>query len=171
MNQTPIPQPEVKSLDEIEILNFKELGFGYISKVKMGKHKTTGKTYAVKIINLSKVSPEEIEALRRELNVQKVLKHDNIVKLHNAFETNGFLYIILEYIELGNLFEFSKKTKLTEDEIINVFFQITSAINYLHKQKILHRDIKPENILMVSRNTAKLCDFGFCAPYGNDVVR
>ena len=164
-------QPEVKSLDEIEIHNFKELGFGYISKVKMGTHKTTGKKYAVKIINLERVSPEEIEALKRELNIQKVLKHDNIVKLHNAFESNGFLYIILEYIELGNLFEYVKKYPLSEDDIVRIFFQITSAINYLHKQKILHRDIKPENVLMMSKSHAKLCDFGFCAPYGNDVIR
>lgn len=120
---------------------------------------------------MSRVSADEIEALKRELNIQKTLKHDNIVKLYNAFEAKGFLYIILEYVEKGNLFEYMKANRLTEDDIVSVFGQVTSAINYLHKQKILHRDIKPENILMKDKNFAKLCDFGFCAPYGNDVVR
>lgn len=120
---------------------------------------------------MSRVSPEEIEALKRELNIQKALQHENIVKLYNAFETNGFLYIILEYIEQGNLFDYSRKHILSEDDIVNIFYQVTSAINYLHKKQILHRDIKPENILMVNHSHAKLCDFGFCAPYGGDVVR
>lgn len=60
---------------------------------------------------------------------------------------------------------------MTEDEIVNMFFQITSAINYMHKQKILHRDIKPENILVIDKTKVKLCDFGFSAPYGNNEVR
>lgn len=120
---------------------------------------------------MSRVSADEVEALRRELNIQKTLKHDNIVKLYNAFENKGFLYIILEYVENGNLFEYMKTHKLSEDDIVRIFYQMASAINYLHKQKILHRDIKPENILMKERGHAKLCDFGFCAPYGNDVVR
>ena len=117
------------------------------------------------------MSTDEIEALKRELNIQKALKHEHIVKLYNAFESKGFLYIILEYVEKGNLFEYMKANRLNEDDIVSIFGQVTSAINYLHKQKILHRDIKPENILMKERNFAKLCDFGFCAPYGNDVVR
>lgn len=120
---------------------------------------------------MARVSPEEIEALKRELKIQKVLRHDNIVKLYNAFESRDFLYIILEYVENGNLFEFAKKRPLSDEQIVNIFCQVTSAINYLHKQKILHRDIKPENILMVNQDHAKLCDFGFCAPYGSDVVR
>lgn len=99
------------------------------------------------------------------------MKHDNIVKLHNAFESKGYLYIILEYVEKGNLFEYMKVNRLSEDDVVTIFYQVTSAINHLHKQKILHRDIKPENILMKDKNHAKLCDFGFCAPYGNDVVR
>lgn len=164
-------QPEVKSLDEIEVLNIKELGSGYISKVKVGKHRTTGKTYAVKIINLSKVGPEETEALRRELNIQKALKHDHIVKLHNAFESSGFLYIVLEHVGMGNLFEFAKRHELSEADIVGIFYQVVSAISYLHRQQILHRDIKPENILMMAKDRVKLCDFGFCAPYGGDVVR
>lgn len=72
---------------------------------------------------------------------------------------------------MGNLFEFMKSNRLSEDDVVNIFYQVSSAINYLHKQKILHRDIKPENILMKDRTHAKLCDFGFCAPYGTDVVR
>ena len=117
------------------------------------------------------MSPDEIEALRRELNIQKVMRHENIVKLYNAFEENGILYIVLEYVENGTLFDLMQTRSLSDDEILKIFYQVTSAINHLHMQKILHRDIKPENILMKNRTYAKLCDFGFSAPYGQDVVR
>ena len=114
---------------------------------------------------------EEREALNRELQIQKLLKHNHIVKLFTHFEENNKLHIVLEYVENGNLFQFAKKNKLTEDQIINLFKQILETVAYLHSIKLLHRDIKPENILMVDDSTIKLCDFGFCAPYGNDLIR
>lgn len=117
------------------------------------------------------MSPEEKTALDREINVQKTLKHDHIVKLYTAFKMNDFLYIILEYVEKGTLFDFIQARTLSENDIITIFYQVTSAINYLHKQKLLHRDIKPENILMKNKGHSLLCDFGFSAPYGKGVVR
>ena len=147
------------------------MGSGYISKVKKGVHKGTGKTYAVKIMSMSKLSNGERRALKRELDTHRCLDHDNIVKLYNSFEVDGSLYIILEHIEMGNLYHFIKEHTLAEDEVVAIFYQVASALSYLHGQNILHRDVKPENILMVSRSQVKLCDFGFCAPYGNDEVR
>lgn len=91
--------------------------------------------------------------------------------MYNSFEHGGFLYIILEYIKHGNLFEHMNKKPMSEDQILQIFYQITTAINYLHQKNILHRDIKPENILMENDWHVKLCDFGFCAPYGGNVVR
>jgi len=117
------------------------------------------------------VSPEEIEALRRELHIQKTLRHENIVKLYNAFEEKGYLYIVLEYVEKGTLFDSIQARTLSEDDVVNIFFQVVSAIAYLHNRNILHRDIKPENVLMKNKSYAKLCDFGFSAPYGTDIIR
>lgn len=120
---------------------------------------------------MAKVSPDEVDALRRELSIQKTMRHENIVKLFNAFEINGCLYMVLEYVEKGTLFDFIQARALSEQDVIGIFYQIVSAIDYMHKRNILHRDIKPENILMKDKAYVKLADFGFCAPYGNDVVR
>ena len=78
---------------------------------------------------------------------------------------------MLEYVENGNLFQFAKRKLLSEREIINIFKQVLETIEYLHSIKLLHRDIKPENILMVNDTTVKLCDFGFCAPFGDNLIR
>ena len=162
---------EVKSFDDLEIIDFKHLGQGYIAKVKVARHKVTGKEYAVKIINKLKVSKGELEALRRELQIQKMLQHEHIVKMHTSFEKDGYLYIVLEYIKQGNLFEFLRKRNLSQEQVLSIFYQILTAIDYLHDKQILHRDIKPENVLMENENKIKLCDFGFCAFYGKNVVR
>ena len=122
-------------------------------------------------MELSEVSPEEREALYRELQIQKLLKHNHIVKLFTHFEEDNRLYIVLEYVENGNLFQFAKKNKLTQNHVIHIFKQMLETVAYLHSIKLLHRDIKPENVLMVDDFTIKLCDFGFCAPYGNDLIR
>ena len=154
-------EPEVKSLDEIEILGSRELGSGYMSKVKEGRHRTTGKAYAVKMVNLSEVRGGDLEALRRELEIHKGLKHDNIVKLHNAFESNGCMYIILEHIKLGNLYDFTKKEALSEDELISIFYQVTLAVDYLHREKVLHRDISPRTFFWRVRVRPSFVTSGF----------
>ena len=117
------------------------------------------------------MSSEETEALRRELAIQKNLQHPHIVKMYNSFEKDGFLYIVLEFIENGNLFEYMNKRNMSISQILLFFRQITTAVAHLHEKNILHRDIKPENILIESDDYVKLCDFGFCAPYGGDVIR
>ena len=117
------------------------------------------------------MTDEERDALDRELQIQKLLKHSHIVKLYTSFEHGNKLYIVLEYVENGNLFQFARKKFLNEAEVINIFKQVLDTVAYLHSIKLLHRDIKPENILMVNDTTIKLCDFGFCAPYGEDLIR
>ena len=91
--------------------------------------------------------------------------------MHTSFEREGFLYIVLDYVKQGNLFNFAKKRKLSKEHILKIFYQLLVAIEYLHDKQILHRDIKPENILMEDDDYIKLCDFGFCAFYGKNVVR
>ena len=76
------------------------------------------------------------------------------------------LYIVLEYIEEGNLWELMNRRKLQNKEIFKIFYQVVSAMCYIHQKNILHRDIKPENILITKKKDVKLCDFGFCAPFG-----
>ena len=99
------------------------------------------------------------------------MNHDHIIKMYNSFERDGRFYIILEYAENGNLFDYLHKNTIPIHEALRIFSQLVSAVNHLHKMNILHRDIKPENVLFTKDMKVKLCDFGFCAPFGNQVQR
>lgn len=161
---------EVEKFSDLEIIE-KVLGSGYISKVKLAKHKQTGHIYAIKIVNLKNIKKEEAESLNREISIQKTLFHEHIVRMINSFIVDNNLYIILEYVPNGTLFEFYKRTLLDDQKIARIFGQICSAIDSMHKRKILHRDIKPENVLIDKNGNMKLCDFGFCAPFGENFLR
>ena len=117
------------------------------------------------------MSKGELKAIQRETGIQTRLNHKNIIKMYNNFEKDGKYYIILELAENGNLFEYSHKNTIPVAEVLSIFKQLVSAVNHLHKLGILHRDIKPENVLFTKDMTVKLCDFGFCAPYGKLIRR
>lgn len=102
--------------------------------------------------------------------LHKGCSHPNIISLFAAFKLRGCLFIVLEYAPNGNLYE-AMRRKLSSDKILRIFFQVVSAVRFLHSKKIIHRDIKPENVLIDKQGNAKLCDFGFCAPFGDTQVR
>ena len=92
----------------------------------------------------------------------------NIVRLYSSLEDDRFIYLILEYVEQGNLFFIiRKKAKLTEDEAFYFFIQTVAGIYFLHKNGFIHRDLKPENLLVGSDNVLKICDFGWCVESGS----
>jgi len=123
-----------------------ELGRGHFSVVKKGKQKLDGRDYAVKIIKKSALRPNLIE---REISIMKSLKHPNIIPLIDLFEDNTFLYIVLELIHGGELFErIVEHGNFGEQDAANILRQILSAVAYLHKNDIAHRDLKPENVLV-----------------------
>lgn len=103
--------------------------------------------------------------LEREIAVMKLLEHDNIVRLYDVWENSNELYLIMEYVEGGELFHYVEQRKgLHEDETIIIFRQIIAALLYCHRMHICHRDLKPENILLdPSKMTVKLIDFGMAA--------
>ena len=106
----------------------------------------------------------------KEIEILKNINHPNIIKILESFEDVINFYLIIEYIEGGDLIDFlNKESKISEDCIKNIVFQLLSAVNYLHKQNIVHRDIKPENILVVKHKDLltdndnveiKVIDFG-----------
>jgi len=117
------------------------------------------------------VRDEEREAIRREIEIHKQLVHPSIVKMHANFENNGRLYLILDYVEQGNLYDHMRSRTFDDRTVVKIFVQMLEAVAYLHQRRIIHRDIKPENILIDKSGNFKLCDFGFCAPYGFDNPR
>ena len=105
------------------------------------------------------------------MTLHKEMIHPHIIRLFNFFESQRHVYLILEYLPNGNLFEFMRGKSIDNALILKIFRQIFSAVDFIHSKKIFHRDIKPENILLDSNHNFKLCDFGFSANFGDGEER
>lgn len=139
----------------------KVLGKGSFGKVFLVAHKQTKLFYAMKQISKSSVNKGDFSRIRREIEILAKTSHPNVVKLIEAFETPTNFLLIMEYCSGGELFDYIvKRKRLSEEEASVFFYQIISAVNYLHSSNIIHRDIKPENILLTRNNVVKIIDFG-----------
>jgi len=104
-----------------------------------------------------------------EVNILSKIKHPNIIGIHETFETESTLYIILELVTGGELFnKITSEDQLPENQAIAYFQQMLQAIKYLHDKGIAHRDLKPENILLKDENSdiIKISDFGLSRVVG-----
>ncbi len=123
------------------------IGTGGFSDVVLVNHvRDKSILYALKV--LEKKNKVEEAYIWKEISIHKDLDHSNIIKFNDYFETKDKIYIFLEYAKNGDLFEFLRKNRLTEQTQLRFFYQVCLAIRYLHKRDILHRDLKPENILI-----------------------
>lgn len=144
------------------------LGKGSFAEVKKAYHKPTGTYRAVKIINKVAMSKSEQIDVRNEIQVLKRLNHPNIVKVFEFFENDLYLYIIMELLTGGELFDkINKAKRFSEKKAAGYFYQILAGVQYLHKHHIVHRDLKPENILFDDK-TLKIIDFGTSKIYDGD---
>ncbi|KAF4449316.1 hypothetical protein F53441_7388 [Fusarium austroafricanum] len=171
----------------------KTLGKGSSARVRLCRHTVTNQLAAVKIVNrrmaylvqdsslaaLSKWDnnlPEQTDgemrvpmAIEREVAILKLIEHPNIMKLYDIWENRSEVYLILEYIDHGDLFTFiNMKGRLSEEVSVFFFRQIISAISYCHSFNICHRDLKPENILISADLQIKIADFGMAALHQTD---
>jgi serine/threonine protein kinase len=140
------------------------LGTGGTSVVAQAIHCATGKSYAVKIIDIrSGLSESLMDSLQREVRVLSRLNHPNIVKLVEVIQDNHFIFLVMEHCEGGTLLNYIIEGKLNDQsETKRLFHQIAKGISYLHSQGISHGDIKPDNIVLTSDCNAKIIDFGYC---------
>jgi serine/threonine protein kinase len=152
--------------------NFEDnLGKGQFGLVKLATHKKTGKKVAIKTVHKKDMKPIEIYQQRREIDVLKMSQHPNIVALIDLFENSDYYYIVLEYMQGKDLFDYIqfRNFKLGEQRVKELSYQIGIAIKYLHSYGIVHRDLKLENVMM-SDNTEsgvpKLVDFGLAKMIG-----
>jgi 5'-AMP-activated protein kinase catalytic alpha subunit len=138
------------------------LGFGSFGKVKIGEHILTGHKVAIKVLNRKKVRSMEMEEkVRREIKILRLFRHPHIIKLYEVVETTDDIYLVMEYVKSGELFDYIvEKGRLIEDEARRFFQQIISGVEYCHRNMVVHRDLKPENLLLDSRGNIKLADFG-----------
>lgn len=115
------------------------------------KHKTTGNIYAMKVMRKDAIiAKNQVTHTRDEKNILQKIQHPFIVKLNYAFQTKDKLYMILDYVNGGELFYHLKKNgKFPEDRVRMYAAEISSALLHLHSHGIIYRDLKPENILLV----------------------
>ena len=145
----------------------KTIGEGTFGKVKLATHKFTNENVAIKILDKSKMEEEDdVLRVQQEISILKRLKHKNIVQLYEIVQTRKYIYLILDYAQNGELFEYiSNKKRLTEIESCKFFQDIINGMEYLHQQNIAHRDLKPENLLLDHKKSIKITDFGLSTNY------
>ncbi|XP_029624766.1 5'-AMP-activated protein kinase catalytic subunit alpha-1 [Salmo trutta] len=138
------------------------LGVGTFGKVKVGQHELTKHQVAVKILNRQKIrSLDVVGKIRREIQNLKLFRHPHIIKLYQVISTPTDIFMVMEYVSGGELFDYiCKNGKLDEKESRRLFQQIISAVDYCHRHMVVHRDLKPENVLLDAQMNAKIADFG-----------
>ncbi|XP_056101979.1 serine/threonine-protein kinase BRSK1 isoform X2 [Rhinichthys klamathensis goyatoka] len=142
----------------------KTLGKGQTGLVKLGIHCITSQKVAIKIVNREKLSESVLMKVEREIAILKLIEHPHVLKLHDVYENNKYLYLVLEHVSGGELFDYLvKKGRLTPKEARKFFRQIISALDFCHSHSICHRDLKPENLLLDERNNIRIADFGMAS--------
>uniref|UniRef100_A0A673M5V0 Serine/threonine-protein kinase BRSK2-like n=1 Tax=Sinocyclocheilus rhinocerous TaxID=307959 RepID=A0A673M5V0_9TELE len=142
----------------------KTLGKGQTGLVKLGIHCITGQKVALKIVNREKLSESVLMKVEREIAILKLIEHPHVLNLHDVYENNKYLYLVLEHVSGGELFDYLvKKGRLTPKEARKFFRQIISALDFCHSHSICHRDLKPENLLLDERNNIRIADFGMAS--------
>ncbi|KAJ7598729.1 Pkinase-domain-containing protein [Mycena floridula] len=155
------------------------VGKGASGRVKIARHRYTGQLAAVKILPLAPLVHSRASiatrqrkyekqrlGIDREITMMKLMNHPNILRLYDVFEGATELFLVLEYVEGGELFDFLvNKGRLTPEEALPFFKQIVYGLNYAHTFSIIHRDLKPENILISSLSPPliKIADWGMAA--------
>ncbi|XP_075885753.1 calcium/calmodulin-dependent protein kinase type II subunit beta isoform X7 [Nelusetta ayraudi] len=156
--------------DEYQL--YEELGKGAFSVVRRCVKLCTGQEYAAKIINTKKLSARDHQKLEREARICRLLKHPNIVRLHDSISEEGFHYLIFDLVTGGELFEdIVAREYYSEADASHCIHQILDSVSYTHQHDIVHRDLKPENLLLASKckNAAvKLADFGLAIEVQGD---
>ena len=124
------------------------LGGGKFSEVYEAKHKKTNMAYALKKIDKTKLNAREKEFLRDEIQIISLLSHPNVVEMREVYETKRWMFIMMEQVQGGELFNYLQNNIVTEEDMALIIKQLLLGIGYLHKCGIIHRDLKPENILI-----------------------
>ena len=157
-----------KRYDRIRMLGKGKFSTVYLCRTQDGSSEDPDDLVAMKLIDKKQLTRKEREFLRDEIQIIRSICHPNVVEMRDAFETHQHMYIMMECISGGELFEHIKDYEISEREACLVTHQVLSALQYLHMCGIVHRDLKPENIMIELDSTSgsteihqvKLTDFG-----------
>lgn len=140
----------------------KTLGEGGFGKVKLAIHEYTGSKVAIKIINKKLVKSQKINSkIQREIRLMKYFNHPNMIKLYQVLDTMQNIFVVMEYVPGGELFDLVNENRGFDENIARKYFrQIIDGLEYCHQNLVCHRDIKLENILVNEKGLVKIADFG-----------
>ena len=166
-NKTP-PKNKPKQIGQFILGD--TIGSGTFGTVRIATHCLTNEKVAVKVLDKVRIL-EEINKTRfeREIKILKLLHHRNLIQLYSVIQNSTTIYLIMEYAEGDELFDYiNNKKRLSETEACRFYQQMISGIEYLHKIKVVHRDLKPENLLLDNNHNLKIVDFGLSNVYPID---
>jgi SNF-related kinase len=139
------------------------IGTGHFAVVKLARHVFTQKEVAVKVIDKRKLDEISKAHLFQEVMCMKLVQHPNVVRLYEVIDTPNKLYLILEFADGGDMYDYIMKhvNGLNESLARRYFQQICRALKYCHEMRVCHRDLKPENLVFFEKQgVVKLTDFG-----------
>jgi serine/threonine protein kinase len=148
------------SIGSYRLLNV--IGDGSFSTVRLAHHAFTNEPVAIKIISKDRLtSLGQRDSLLQRIAILRRLNHPGVVKLIDAIEDDSTHYLIFEYCNGGELFDFiTSRSRVEEPLAKRLFKQIALAVGYIHSQNVIHRDLKPENLLLTQNISVKIIDFG-----------
>ena len=146
-----------------------DIGQGNFGKVKLAIYKPTGEKFAVKIINKKMLKLKMKNAISKENEIIKKFNHINVIYVYKIIDTPNNYYIIMEYCQMGELFDYIvKHQRIKQDEASIFFYQLINGVEYIHSKGIAHRDLKPENILLTEDKILKIIDFGLSHEFNGE---
>jgi serine/threonine protein kinase len=137
------------------------IGQGGMGQVFKAEHEMMGRESAVKVLPLSKATPDAIANFAREIRTQAKLDHPNLVRAYDAGHDGNVHYLVVEFVPGTDLRKLVRtEGKLTMQQAANIIRQAALGLQYAHDQGLIHRDVKPGNILVTSKGVAKVSDLG-----------
>mmetsp|Transcript_34305 Transcript_34305/g.94521 ORF Transcript_34305/g.94521 Transcript_34305/m.94521 type:complete len:313 (+) Transcript_34305:129-1067(+) len=159
-----------------DYVQLRKLGQGSFGTALLVHFKAdAARLHVIKVVEISKLSKKDEENALEEVRLLASFDHPNIVRYLDSFAVLGKLHIVMDYADCGDLRTLLKEYKsqartLGEEQLLDYFKQLSAAIHYMHKRKVLHRDLKPENILLSNREPnapIKVADFGLARVVSN----
>nr|AJR22392.1 CBL-interacting protein kinase 8 [Triticum aestivum] len=141
------------------------IGEGTFDKVKFAQNTETGESVAMKVLDRSSILKHKmVDQIKREISIMKLVRHPNVVRLHEVLASRKKIFIILEFITGGELFDkIIRHGRLSEADARKYFQQLIDGVDFCHSKGVYHRDLKPENLLLDSQGNLKISDFGLSA--------
>jgi len=148
----------------------KTIGRGAFGEVQVVRMKETGEIYAMKIMNKAEmVKKNQVQHIRAERDLMAQMDNPWIVKLLYSFQDEKFLYLVMEFLQGGDLMTILMRYDiLTEEQTRFYIAETAMAIHSVHQFQYVHRDLKPDNILLSKEGHVKLSDFGLCKAFENE---